>query len=90
MAQYGTSGTITLDGVLFTNHAIAGLAPSSLTINGSMVARDDGILFSGSTFRVNHDNRILGDQASQEIALPMSVRRPTLLQWSDCPPTGCL
>ena len=86
-----SGSTFTIEGVLFTNHALAGYVPNSITINGAMVSRDDGLIFNGTTFRINHDIRLLGDndQLVQQIALPVSVQRPTLQQWKECPPSGC-
>jgi hypothetical protein len=90
VAQFPPPGTMSMDGVLFTNHALAGLIPSSLTVNGSLVGRDDGLIFSESTLRINHDLRLVGSaQGAEDIVLPFSVLRPRLTVWGECAPSGC-
>jgi hypothetical protein len=79
-----------LDGVLYTNHALAGyVAADDITFNGSLVSRDDAIVFNGDSLTINHDLRLVGDQGAQQVALPYAVTRPRLLSIQDCPPGGC-
>ena len=77
---------MTIDAVLYTNHALAGFVPGSLTINGAMVARDDGLIRNGA-LTINHDIRLLGVNTAQQVVLPLSLRRPTLSAWRECTPT---
>ena len=77
-----------LDGVFFTNHAVAGYTGKSLEINGAMISRDDALVVNGS-IGINHDLRMLRDR-SQGIVLPLSIRRLKLVEWQECPSTGCL
>ena len=80
--------SVRIDAVLFTNHALAGLVSAkSLTINGSMVSRDDGLMF-GHAFYIDHDIRLIS-APSTKLALPFSIHRPKLVQWQECPPGGC-
>ena len=79
-----------IDGVLFTNHAFAGyIDGDDIVVNGAIISRDDGLVFDGSSLSINHDLRLVGDQASQQIALPYGVTRPKLMEWKECPPAGC-
>jgi hypothetical protein len=71
--------TVTIDGVLFTNHALAGLSKSDyLVINGALVGRDDGLVF-GRNLTINHDSRLIGNKAT-DIVLPFSIKRPKLIR----------
>ena len=81
-----------VDAVLFTNHLLAGYAPHSNHFYqfGSMVARDDAFLFQHS-FWSDHDPRLSGNGSGGPssslvgIGLPVSVGRPKLLRWKECP-----
>ena len=65
------------------------LTRESLAV-GPIAARDDGLVFSGNRFRMNHDIRLTGDNAvSRQIALPFSVLRPRLVQWEECAASAC-
>ncbi|MBI4597594.1 MAG: hypothetical protein HY737_04235 [Candidatus Omnitrophica bacterium] len=83
------SGTMQIDGVLYTNHAITGLVPTNLMVNGSFVGRDDGMIVNGR-LTLNHDIRLMGGgNTGQSVVLPMSIQRPALTSLQDCPPSGC-
>lgn len=85
--QYLPRGTepMTIDAVLYTNHALAGFVPSSepLTINGAMVSRDDGLVMNGSLI-INHDVRLREGGLTSQIVLPLSMQRPRLVGFQDC------
>jgi hypothetical protein len=85
----GGSQTLTIDGILFTNHTLAGFVDGRVTINGSMVSRDDGLVFTGNRLRIAHDARLSGSQPSQSVALPFSIQRPSLCGRVTCPASGC-
>ncbi|MCI0564824.1 MAG: hypothetical protein MN733_40675, partial [Nitrososphaera sp.] len=59
----------------------------SLNVHGALVARDDALMFNDNLF-LNHDIRLLGDE-SQGYGLPLSVDRPSLVTWEECPSSGC-
>jgi hypothetical protein len=83
------TGTIMqVDAVLFTNHALAGFSPTGTTLNGAMVSRDDAFNY-GVQMAIRHDPRMLRDAMASRVVLPMSVRRPQLTTWEECPPSGC-
>ena len=84
---------ITIDGVLFTNHAIAGYVSNAggSMINGSYVARDDVLTFGGgggNILTINHDQRLIDPKLSN-ISLPYSTQRPVLTAWKECLPDKC-
>jgi len=81
---------ITIDAVLFTNHAIASLVKAqNLVLNGAMVARDDATVFN-KTLTINHDSRLISDtSAAKTIALPFSIGRPKLRSVKECSATSC-
>lgn len=78
------SAAVKLDATLFTNHALAGLVTArDLTINGTLVARDDGLIF-GRNLTINHDARLTDPQSFARFGLPMSIKRPQLQSWQEC------
>ena len=78
-----------IDAVLFTNHAFAGYTNSSwLRMNGSVVMRDDGLVFSTQLY-MDHDIRLLDPSVGQKIVLPVGMKRPVLTKLRECPPIGC-
>ena len=82
-----TAPLVQIDAVLFTNHALAGLVNAQkLKIDGAIVARDDGLLF-GNQLEVNHDIRLVNGVTAT--GLPMSIKRPKLIRFEECPPAGC-
>lgn len=83
-----TSGTMTIDAVLFTNHALTGLVPTSLTVNGSMVSRDDGLVYNGA-MTANHDLRLFSGTTAQQLVLPLAIKRPFMVSWKACAKTTC-
>jgi hypothetical protein len=82
--------TLQIDAVLYTNHAMAGFSPATTAtvFNGSRVARDDGFIMSGP-LRLNHDIRLLDGAFSPKIVLPMSISRPTIKGFQECPANSC-
>ncbi|MBD3234214.1 MAG: hypothetical protein GF315_10880 [candidate division Zixibacteria bacterium] len=47
-----------IDGVLYTNHAIAGCFLDNSNINGSLVARNEAMIVYGTSINLNHDERL--------------------------------
>ena len=81
----------TIDGVIFTNHAILGgtFSYTGLAVNGAYVVRNQGLftMFGGSKF--NWDIR-LGSESRENlknpIYLPMTIDRPRLIAWRELVP----
>ena len=79
---------------LFTNHLLAGYDPHAeyFYLFGSVVARDDAFMFRRSLW-IDHDVRLTtggGGATTNTVGLPVSVKRPRLTTWKECPPEGCL
>ncbi len=85
---FNSGGQPKFDGVLFTNHTVAGAVNAeALNVNGALISRDDALMFRSQLY-INHDSRLRDAQASQ-LALPVSIKRPKLRSWSVCPASGC-
>lgn len=73
-----------IDGVCYTNHVTGGYV-GSLTMNGSLVSRDEAINFQG-TINLNWDIR-LGSESQDamgiDIYLPRSLQKPQLEYWRE-------
>ncbi len=82
------NSTVSIDAAVFTNHALAGMTPGSLIVNGAIVSRDDGLVYNG-TMIVDHDTRLLGGTTGQQVVLPLTLHRPSLVGWKDCSPAPC-
>ena len=63
----------TVDAVMYTNHAFAGKV-GSFTINGSLVSRDEAIIYSGN-LTMNYDVRAKF-RGSQDFFLPRALALP--------------
>ena len=91
LSMPAAGGTLTIDATLYTNHALAGYYPGSVVVNGAMVSRDDGLVRTGA-LTVNHDIRLsttTTSRTAKEIGLPLSLQRPRLTSWQECPSSGC-
>ena len=80
--SYNPSNNITqIDALLYTNHAIAGRV-QNCTINGSIIGRDDAIVFSG-WLTMNYDYRVR-DTGKEfiNINLPIALQDPRRVRWS--------
>ena len=77
-----------VDATLFTNHALAGWVKAPrFVLLGAVVARDDVLNFHEHLF-IYHDTRLL-TQDAQRVALPVDIKRPRFVSWTECPPSGC-
>ncbi len=81
-------GAKSFDGVFYSDHGVIGkLGAQQVFFNGSIVARDDALIYNND-LTLSHDVRLL-DAASAKIGLPNEIGRPALVQWQECPPAGC-
>jgi len=80
--SYNPSNSISqIDALLYTNHAIAGRI-QNCTFNGSMIGRDDAIVFSG-WITTNFDYRVKENGKEYvNINLPVALRDPKKIRWS--------
>ena len=82
-----TTGITQIDAVLYTNHLLGGNT-GSITFNGAIIARDEGIIFSGA-INMNWDIRIGSespDGVNIDIYLPRTLQSPQTLYWREVRP----
>ena len=84
------SSTITqIDAVMYNNHGIFGRL-GACTINGSLVCRNEAMIYTTS-LKINWDHRLYSgnaDSALSRMGLPMDASQPpTLLTWREVPAT---
>ena len=72
-SQVATNAISTLEGIFYTNHAVAGRLGSNAVVNGVMISKDEAIRFT-NTLAFNYDERIhsryLGLNSSVDLDLP--------------------
>ena len=78
--------TITrIDAVMYNNHGIIGHI-GNCTINGSLVCRNEAMIYEGA-LKINWDHRLysgLSGSMSNALGLPMDASRPpTTLSWRE-------
>jgi hypothetical protein len=49
-----------IDGVLYTNHALAGWLEEGCTVNGALIGRNESLIVAGGHITLNHDERLTG------------------------------
>lgn len=82
-----TASQAIVNGVLYTNHAIAGyVAATDIAFFGAVVARDDAMQFGSEEAVIMHDTRLLDGTTVSQIILPLTIQRPKLVDWKEAPP----
>ncbi len=74
-----------LDATFYTNHSFCYvvLGRESAQINGSLVSRNENIIYGTPSMDFNYDARLLGGNTGMAAALlPRTVRPPEILRWS--------
>src|SRR5262249_31155476 len=74
-----------LDAAFYTNHSFCYvvLGRESAQINGSLVSRNENIIYGTPTMEFNYDDRLLGGNSGLAASLlPRTVRPPQQLRWS--------
>jgi len=82
LAEFSIEG---IDGVLYTNHALAGWLTEDCTVNGTLVARNESVLVAGGHITLNHDERLTGTGGT---CAPFSIYLPRVkgmasLSWEE-------
>ena len=76
-----------IDAVLYNNHGIFGKL-GQCTINGSLVCRNEGMIFSGKLF-LNWDYRLYSGSPenvmNQLVGMPLGTGKPVVLSWQEVP-----
>jgi Tfp pilus assembly protein PilX len=72
-----------VDGVMYNNHLVSGRIGATI-VNGTMVARDEAIVFSG-TINFNYDERIHSTHGEDrlKIFLPYELAKPYTITWRE-------
>ncbi|MBU4457920.1 MAG: pilus assembly PilX N-terminal domain-containing protein [Candidatus Omnitrophica bacterium] len=73
-----------MDGIFYTNHAFAGRAGYGMQINGSIISKDEAIVYR-NTITVNYDERIhsrytSGEERFIDVDLPIS-KSVDIIRW---------
>lgn len=74
-----------MDGVFYTNHAIAGWFDDYCQFNGSIVARNEAMILRGPHLTMNHDDRLSSsyqDLINMNIYMPLTKSFSTV-SWED-------
>jgi hypothetical protein len=74
-----------MDGVFYTNHAIAGWFNDGCTFTGAVIARNESLILTGGHVTLNHDDRLTAnykDLNKQHIYLPL-VKSYSTVSWED-------
>ena len=86
-----SAGIAQIDAVLYNNHGIFGTPGRNgyyFNLNGSLVCRDEALIFSGSGIRFNWDMRLRrsrDNKVSDRIALPVGPAEPYTVDWLQVP-----
>ena len=87
IASYNTVASLyanNLDAVFYTNHSFCYVVLGGTTarINGSLVSRNENIIYGTPTVEMNHDSRLLGGAGGVAGAwLPQVMQPPQILRW---------
>ncbi len=85
----GSSGISRIDAVLYNNHGIFG-APgrrgSTFNLNGSLICRDEALIFSSSGINFNWDMRLKrksNNDVTAALGLPVGPQDPYTVSWCE-------
>ena len=85
-----SSGISVVDAILYNNHAVMGTpgrSGYSFNLNGSLVCRDEALIFSGNGINFNWDYRLRNrdDDTSDALGLPVGPQDPYTCDWLEVP-----
>ncbi len=87
IADRAKSAITQIDAVLYNNHGIFGKL-GQCTINGSLVCRNEGMIFSGKLY-LNWDYRLYSGSPenvmNQLVGMPLGTGKPVALFWQEVP-----
>ena len=91
MTQLKDSGVGQIDAILYNNHGVFGTPGKSgavFNLNGSLVCRDEALIFSGNGIRFNWDFRLMpknNNKVTSALALPVGPQAPYTVTWQEVP-----
>ena len=86
-----SAGVGQIDAVLYNNHGIFGTpgrSNSTFNLNGSLVCRDEALIFSGNGINFNWDIRLMpkaNNKVTSIIGLPVGPQEPYTVSWQEIP-----
>ena len=84
-----SSGISVVDAILYNNHAVMGTpgrSGTSFNLNGSLVCRDEALIFSGNGINFNWDFRLRSrDDDTDLLGLPVGPQDPYVYDWLAVP-----
>ena len=86
-----TAGVAQIDAVLYNNHGVFGTpgrSGATFSLNGSLVCRDEALIFTGNGSRFNWDIRLKaksGNSVTGNLGLPVGPQDPYVLEWMEIP-----
>jgi len=84
-----SSGIAQIDAILYNNHGIFGTPGRSgytFNLNGSLVCRDEALIFSGNGIRFNWDFRLRrknNKKVNDRMGLPIGPQDPYVVEWKE-------
>ena len=83
-------GICQVDAVMYNNHGTFGTLGrngSTVNVNGSLVCRDEALIYTASGLRFNWDFRLrsTGDDADAALGLPVGPQDPYVSEWLQVP-----
>ena len=86
-----SSDVACIDAILYNNHGIFGTpngGSSRFNLNGSLVCRDEALIFSGNGVSFNWDIRLMpkaNNRVTSSLSLPVGPQTPYTMSWQEVP-----
>jgi hypothetical protein len=84
-ADFASSSVARMDGIFYTNHALAGWFTGGCQFNGSVVARNESMILTSGNVTLNHDERLSSryqDLMAMNMYIPLTKKFSTI-SWED-------
>ena len=84
-SDFASSSVSDMDGIFYTNHALAGWFTGGCEFNGSVVARNESMIMTSGNLKLNHDERLSSryqDLMAMNMYIPLTKSYSTI-SWVD-------
>lgn len=84
-SDFASSSVADMDGIFYTNHALAGWFTGGCEFNGSVVARNESMILTSGMVTLNHDERLSSDYQdlmAMNMYVPLTKAYSTI-SWED-------
>jgi hypothetical protein len=84
-SDFSSSSVSRMDGIFYTNHALAGWFTGGCQFNGSVVARNESMILTSGSITLNHDERLSSryqDLMAMNMYIPLTKDYSTI-SWED-------